>query len=164
LCAKKENSAVGQEQGRFKTFRGYSLEEEEGLTPSMEDYLEMLYRIASEKGYVRLNDLSTCLNVQPSSATRMMQRLAEQGLVEYEPYGLIHLTKEGAETGSVLLERHNLLEQFLMLLGAKENILRDTERMEHIISPELVERIRLFVLYASRNPDWLSQFSDWAGQ
>ena len=36
-----------------------------------------------------------------------------------------------------------------MLLGVKENILRDTERMEHIISPELVEIIRLFVLYAS---------------
>ena len=82
----------------------------------------------------------------------------------YEPYGLIHLTKEGCKTGSILLERHNLLEQFLMLLGVKENILRDTERMEHIISPELVEIIRLFVLYASRNPDWLSQFSDWAGQ
>ncbi len=149
-------------QEQFKTFRGYSLSETNRLTPSMEDYLEMLYRLSSETTYVRLNDLAAKLNVQPPSASRMMQRLSAQGLVQYERYGMIHLTKLGQEIGAYLLERHDLLEQFLRLLGVKQNILKDAERIEHIISRELVERINMFVLYAAKHPGWLEQFNKWA--
>lgn len=150
----------GQEQ--FKTFRGYSLSEANRLTPGMEDYLEMLYRLTPEATYVRLNDLAANLNVQPPSASKMMQRLSEQGLVQYERYGMIHLTESGRKIGAYLLRRHDLLEQFLRLMGVKQNILKDTERVEHIISRELVERIRLFVLYAAKRPEWLHQFNKWA--
>ncbi|HHY12488.1 MAG TPA: helix-turn-helix domain-containing protein [Firmicutes bacterium] len=149
----------GKEQ--FRTFRGYSLSEADGLTPGMEDYLEMLYRLSSGKTYVRLVDLAARLSVQPPSASRMMQRLSEQGLVQYERYGMIHLTEAGKKLGASLLERHHLLEQFLKLLGVKQNILKDTERIEHIISKELVHKIKWFVLYATQHPEWLDTFEKW---
>ena len=77
----------------FRTFRGYSLsDDEQNLTPSMEDYLEMLFRLAGDGQPVRLGDLSAALNVQPPSATRMAQRLHDQGYVRYEKYGTLGYT------------------------------------------------------------------------
>lgn len=143
----------------FRTFRGYSLQEEEqDLTPSMEDYLEMLFRLSGDGKPVRLGDLSSALNVQPPSATRMAQRLLDQGYVCYEKYGTIELTPQGFSVGKQLLERHNLIESFLRLLGVSENTLKDTERIEHIISDELVSRMASLIQYAKIEPTWLAQF------
>lgn len=143
----------------FRTFRGYSLaDEEQGLTPSMEDYLEMLFRLAADGKPVRLGDLSTALNVQPPSATKMAQRLHDQGYVVYERYGTLELTPEGYSIGKQLLARHNLIESFLRLLGVSENALRDTERIEHIISDELVSRMADLTEHAKADPQWLAQF------
>ncbi|MGI6660803.1 MAG: metal-dependent transcriptional regulator [Bacillota bacterium] len=153
-----------RKQEQFRTFRGYSLVDADGLTPGMEDYLEMLYRLASGNTYVRLVDLAEKLSVQPPSASRMMQRLSEQGLVEYERYGIIRLTEAGKQLGDSLLRRHRLIEQFLRLMGVKQNVLKDTERIEHIISDELVCRIKWFVLFATEHPEWLGDFEDWVSR
>jgi DtxR family Mn-dependent transcriptional regulator len=143
----------------FRTFRGYSLQDEEQyLTPSMEDYLEMLFRLDSDGKPVKLGELSSALNVQPPSATRMAQRLHDQGYVRYEKYGTVELTPRGLAMGKHLLERHNLIESFLRLLGVSENTLKDTERIEHIISDELVSRMAALIQYAKIEPEWLAQF------
>ncbi|HHY75464.1 MAG TPA: helix-turn-helix domain-containing protein [Firmicutes bacterium] len=150
---------MSQRDEEFRTFRGYSLQDEEqDLTPSMEDYIEMLYRLASNGKPVRLGDLSSALSVQPPSATRMAQRLHEQGYVRYEKYGTVELTPLGLSVGRQLLERHNLIESFLRLLGVSENALRDTERIEHLISDELVSRMEALIQYAKLEPKWLAQF------
>jgi len=149
---------LNQHDGEFRTFRGYSLAEEgQDLTPSMEDYIEMLFRLTSDKPYVRLSDLASALNVQPPSATRMIQRLSESGYVMYQKYGILELTELGRNTGSYLLARHNCIEKFLRLLGVRENALKDTERIEHIISDELVSRINCFVEFATKNPSWIAE-------
>jgi len=53
---------------QFHTFRGYEIikKDEDHLTPSMEDYLEMIYRNCQEEGYVRVNQLADQLNVKAS--------------------------------------------------------------------------------------------------
>lgn len=148
-----------EQDKEFRTFRGYSLtDEEQSLTPSMEDYVEMLFRMTGDKQFVRLGDLAAALNVQPPSATRMAQRLAGNGYVRYERYGVLELTALGRKTGNQLLERHNLLESFLRLFGVSENALKDTERIEHIISDETVSRIESFMGYAKSRPSWLAEF------
>ncbi len=147
------------DDGEFRTFRGYTLaDEEQNLTPSMEDYLEMIFRLTSEKQYLRLTDLAGALNVQPPSATRMVQRLSESGYVVYEKYGILQLTESGRETGAHLMARHKLLETFMRYFGVRENILKDTERIEHIISHEFVGRIARFVEFAKNNPTWIARF------
>ncbi len=144
---------------QFRTFRGYTLaDEEQSLTPSLEDYLEMLFRLTSDKSYVRLGELAIALNVRPPSVTKAVQRLAETGYVRYERYGILELTPLGKDTGSDLLHRHKLIEDFLRLLGVAENALKDTERIEHIISDELVAQMVKFVEYTLENPLWLQGF------
>ncbi len=131
------------EQGRFYTVRGYELIEQEGkvLTSSMEDYLEMIYRLAREKGYTRISDLSVALNVQPPSASKMVQKLADVCFVHYQKYGLIELSDKGRLLGEYLLYRHETIEKFLHLLGVKEGILEETEKIEHNLSKETVAKI-----------------------
>ena len=63
----------------FHTVRGYQMlsSESKVLTSSMEDYLEMIYRIYLDDGYARINQLADKLNVRPSSTT--VQKLYELG-------------------------------------------------------------------------------------
>lgn len=148
----------------FHTVRGYALRNQTNhdLTPSMEDYLEMIFRLSAGKKPVRLNDLALALNVQPPSATKMVQRLAEAKYLNYERYGAIELTVRGRDMGEKLLKRHQTLEDFFRLLGVKENLLKDTEIIEHSLSQEALDCICLFVDFAKEKPDIIDSFRQFA--
>ncbi len=142
----------------FYTFRGYSLQDarrKNSLSASMEDYLEMIYRLSEEDSYTRVLELANALHVQPPSASRMLQRLAEEGLVEYEKYSIIRLTEQGHTIGAYLLHRHNVLEQFLALLGVPD-VLEDAERIEHNISAAAMSGIAGLLSFFSSHPDSLA--------
>lgn len=130
---------------KYRTVRGYELQKRDNnlLTHSMEDYLEMIYRNAMKDGYVRMNELANQLNVQVSSATKMVQKLANLGLVDYKRYGIIHLTDEGKKIGNYLFKRHNIILKFLKLLGVEDKVLSSTEMIEHGINIEVLEHIDL---------------------
>jgi DtxR family Mn-dependent transcriptional regulator len=146
---------MGKQQ-KFYTVRGYALlkQEDRLLTPSMEDYLEMSYRLSAEKGFARMGDLAEALHVQPPSASKMVQKLTELGYVHYEKYGLIELTKEGHDLGKYLLQRHRVVEKLLILLGVTTNVLEQTEKIEHNISEETTEKISALVQFLENNQDW----------
>lgn len=77
------------------------------LTESMEDYMETIYRLSEEKGYVRAVDISESLNVQASSVTRMIQKLDEAGFVKYEiPEHLAHPTRRSLRPLSRVARRY----------------------------------------------------------
>ncbi|NLO76679.1 MAG: transcriptional regulator MntR [Clostridia bacterium] len=147
---------MSKKQQDFYTVRGYSLlkQEEKQLTPSMEDYLEMSYRLTLEKGYARIGDLAEALHVQPPSASKMMQKLTELGYVQYEKYGLIELTSKGNELGRYLLKRHQIVEKLLILIGVTDNLLEQTKKIEHNLSAKTLEKIETLVLFLEDNQDW----------
>ncbi|MDD2432843.1 MAG: transcriptional regulator MntR [Clostridia bacterium] len=147
---------MDKKQARFYTVRGYALlkQEDSLLTPSMEDYLEMSYRLSAKKGYIRIGDLADALHVQPPSASKMVQKLAELGYLHYEKYGLIELTKAGCTLGEYLLARHHIIEKLLTLLGVTTNILEQTEKIEHNISEETTEKIATLVQFLESNQAW----------
>lgn len=142
----------------FYTFREYMKKDEDLLTASMEDYLEMIYRLSKESGFTRINDLSAALNVQPPSATRMVQKLAEIGVLDYEKYGVIVLSPKGKKLGGYLLERHRMVEDFLKILGIKEDILMETEKIEHTISTQTLKCLVDFVDFFKHRPEVLREF------
>ncbi len=127
------------DRSEFYTFSGYMKKDDNCLTASMEDYLEMIYRLSQENGFTRASSLSQALNVQPSSATKMVQHLAQLGYVQYRKYGFIMLDDKGAEIGAWLLKRHTILENFMRSIGVSENsLLEETEKAEHMFSPETI--------------------------
>jgi len=128
------------------------------LTPSMEDYLEMIYRNCMKEGYVRMTSLAEQLHVQVPSATRIVQKLAEKGLLDYEKYGIIRLTDRGHSVGEFLLKRHEIVEGFLKNIDASESILIETEMIEHYLSPDTVKTLAMINRYFDENPEILEGF------
>jgi Mn-dependent DtxR family transcriptional regulator len=111
-------------------------------TPSMEDYIEQIYILIEEKGYARVSDIAEALSVHPSSVTKMVQKLDKDEYLVYEKYRGLSLTAKGNKVGKRLVFRHDLLEQFLKIIGVKdENIYNDVEGIEHHLSWDSIERI-----------------------
>ena len=143
-------------KGQFYTFRGYSLlQGSEGLTPSMEDYLEMICRLSRQDGYTRAQEIANALHVKPPSVSRMVQRLARKGFVRYEKYDIVRLTPEGEEIGLYLMKRHELLEEFLRLIGL-EDTLSDAEKVEHNLSDMAISHIARLMEFFDTHPENLS--------
>jgi Mn-dependent DtxR family transcriptional regulator len=143
----------------FYTFNEYMKKEENSLTASMEDYLEMIYRLSLNSGFTRVHELSTALNVQPPSATKMVQKLAELKLLKYEKYGVLILQDGGKKLGQLLLNRHTVIENFLRILDISEsNILDETEKIEHTISRETTSCFQDFVEFVKNNPNIVTEF------
>lgn len=120
----------------------------------MEDYLEMIFRLSQDTGFIRIHALSDALSVQPPSATKMVQKLHELGLLKYEKYGYLMLEPRGREIGAALLRRHNIIESLLKLLGVPSGmVLAETEKAEHTLSDDTVRYIETYLGFVSRNPD-----------
>ena len=138
----------------FRTFSGYMKTEEHMLTASMEDYLEMIFRLSKDTGFTRINELSEALNVHPPSATRMVQKLGLMNLLQYERYGVILLRAEGKRLGERLLEKHKTIESFFRMFGInEENILTETEKVEHTISDETLRCFETYIRFMKDHPD-----------
>lgn len=111
-------------------------------TPGMEDYIEQIYLHIEGKGEARVSDVAESLAVLPSSVTKMAQRLHREGYVVYERYKGLELTERGYKFGKRLVMRHELLEQFLRIIGVDEvNIYADVEGIEHHLSWNAMDRI-----------------------
>jgi Mn-dependent DtxR family transcriptional regulator len=145
----------------FYTFNEYMKNDESHLTPSMEDYLEMIYRLSQKNGFTRINELSSALNVQPPSATKMVQKLADIQLIKYEKYGVIFLEEKGKQAGEGLLKRHNVVEDFLKLLGLKNGILEETEKIEHTINSETLKCIENMKNFLKEHPEIVDEYTEY---
>ncbi|MFH5184877.1 transcriptional regulator MntR [Paenibacillus sp. TAB 01] len=122
-------------------------------TPSMEDYLERIYKLIDEKGYARVSDIAEGLEVHPSSVTKMIQKLDKDNYLIYEKYRGLVLTSKGQKMGKRLVDRHQLLEQFLTLIGVSEDtIYQDVEGIEHHLSWDSITCIETLIEYFRRDP------------
>jgi Mn-dependent DtxR family transcriptional regulator len=120
----------------------------------MEDYLEKIYELIKAKGYARVSDIAVELNLQPSSVTKMVQKLAEAGYINYERYRGLVLTAEGHALGEAMKDRHRMLEEFLRIIGVPEETLRhDVEGIEHHVSPATVEAIQQLTTFFKQSPE-----------
>ncbi len=114
----------------------------------MEDYIEQIYSLISTKGYARVTDLAEALLVHPSTVTKMIQKLDKENFVHYEKYRGFILTDKGKKVGKRLVDRHDLLEEFLEIIGVDEELIYDdVEGIEHHLSWNAIDRITDLVEY-----------------
>lgn len=117
------------------------------LSQSQEDYLEALYLLSQTKKTVRIKDLALKMNVRSPSVIGALNRLQGLNLVDYEHHSHVALTPEGEERAKRIYHRHLLLTSFLrdFLRVTPETAEADACRIEHLISPETLQRIELFM-------------------
>lgn len=135
----------------------------------MENYLEAIYLLAKRKRRVRISDISSALKVKAPTATEMIQRLADRGLVTYKPYERnIQLTVEGEAEAANVMKKHNVLKGFLQLLGVSEEIAEeDACKIEHHIHSETMSRLSKFIEFIQRHPEspkLLESFRSFCGE
>jgi DtxR family Mn-dependent transcriptional regulator len=114
---------------------------------TVENYLKAIHhgQAALPKGQrlLPMGHVASALSVTPGTATTMVKALAESGLVEYEPYTGVRLTKAGDKLAALVLRRHRLVELFLVqVMGMSwDEVHDDAEQLEHVVSDRLIERI-----------------------
>src|SRR5262245_45567497 len=87
------------------------------LSQSAEDYLERIHQLIQEKGYARVVDIASSLDVKQASVSSMVQKLGELGYLNYEKYRGLVLTEKGCAVAAGIQKRHETLSCFFSLLS-----------------------------------------------
>ena len=136
----------------------------DGLSESMEDYLEAILSLVRANKVARVRDIAAALQVAMPSVTAALKALAQRKLVNYEAYQFVTLTERGNELAARVARRHSDLSDFLVgVLGLSA---RDAQanacRMEHAVDENVLRRLRQLADFINRCPlagaVWIEQF------
>jgi DtxR family Mn-dependent transcriptional regulator len=124
---------------------------------AIEDYAKAIYALQRRGGQSRAvstNDLAARLGVTAGSASAMVKKLAEQGLVEHVPYHGVRLTSEGERLALEVLRHHRLLELYLSehLDVPWDRVHEEAEALEHVLSEDLESRIAAKLGHPTHDP------------
>jgi len=124
------------------------------LSEAIQDYLKGIYKLEDAGGRATVTALARDQGVSPASASAMLKRLAVLGLLEHEPYRGARLTPDGAKVALEVIRHHRLLELYLAdTLGlCVEDVHAEADRLEHVISEELEQRIDQALGYPTHDP------------
>jgi DtxR family transcriptional regulator, Mn-dependent transcriptional regulator len=127
-----------------------------GSSEAVENYAKAIYSLQGRSGGepVSTNDLAERMEVTPASASSMIKKLAELGLVAHVPYKGVQLTSEGERLALEVLRHHRLLELYLAeQLGVPwDRVHEEAEALEHVLSEDLEERIARKLGNPTRDP------------
>lgn len=102
-----------------------------------QDYVEAIAQLIEHAGTARIGDLSKCMGVSHVTVTRIIDRLAREGLVTKDPRKPIHLTAAGQSMADDSRARHEIILAFLLALGIDESQAQiDAEGIEHHTSQQ----------------------------
>ena len=121
-------------------------------TQLVEDYVELVADLIDGRGEARPVDIARRLGVTPATVSKMLKRLADDGLIAQRPYRGVFLTDAGRTIAEASRSRHRIVEAFLLSLGiSAENARIDAEGMEHHVSPET---LKTFEKLSSTRSKW----------
>jgi DtxR family Mn-dependent transcriptional regulator len=124
------------------------------LTDAIQDYLREIYKLGADDSLVSVTALAKRQAVSPASASAMVKKLAALGLAVHEPYRGITLTPAGEKVALEVIRHHRLLELYLAeTLGLHvDDVHAEAERLEHVISEELEQRIDQALGFPTHDP------------
>ncbi|TFH00274.1 MAG: transcriptional regulator, partial [Nitrosopumilus sp.] len=106
-------------------------------------------------------DISRYMNVSAPSVTKMLQRLDENGFLEYEKYHGINLTGKGITIAEGIRQKHGILLEFFEILGVGyDTANQDTEGIEHHLNQKTIKQLRKFITFLKANPKIIDSFKD----
>jgi len=122
----------------------------------VEDYLEAIYNLNAEKGYVSAADISDKLGVKSPTVSSMVSNLAKKGYLEHEKYRGMRLTASGEKVARSVIKRHQVISELITMLGVDDQTAYvDTEGIEHHVHPSTLRRFERLADYLRENPQTL---------
>ncbi len=122
----------------------------------LEDYLEAIYNLNEEKGYVGATDIADKLGVKPGTVSGMVSNLTKKGYLEHERYRGMRLTPQGEKVARSVRKRHQVIADLLAMLGIDgQTAYVDTEGIEHHVHPSTLRRFERLAEYLRENPQTL---------
>lgn len=117
------------------------------MQESGQNYLETIYLLQRENGKVRSIDVANALSFSKPSVSRAMGKLREAGYLEMQEGGKLVLTKEGNKLAKNLVDRQEMMTQFLMMTADVEQDVaeEDAKKMMHFISEKTFKGIKAFI-------------------
>lgn len=125
------------------------------LSQAEENYLKEIYALGEETHeLLSTNSIAKKMKTKASSATDMLQKLSNKGLVDYTKYKGARLSRKGETIAMTIVRKHRLWETFLVeKLGYNWDEVHDiAEQLEHIQSKTLTNRLDAFLEYPTRDP------------
>ena len=119
-------------------------------------YLKSIFEVHSSTpdAIVKTTQLAQIMDIAPASATEMIQRLSERGVVTHIPYRGFRLTPEGFQLAARIKRREGLVKILLAdVIGYKGNIKEVACRMEHAIDDDLETTLDRFLGYPEHDTD-----------
>ena len=140
------------------------MEGKNGLTESMENYLEVILDLEINQRVARSKDIAERLGIQRGSVSWALKALKDKDLINYSPYSFVTLTEKGRLIAKSINNRHKVLKNFLQdILRVNPETAEETAcRMEHAIDDDTMERLTCFIEYIHLCPragdQWLDSF------
>ena len=133
---------------------------ERTITPSLENYLKIIFREELEGGPAHASAIADAAGVSRATVTSTLKALRDLGLVEYAPYSPISLTEEGRSIGRDLMHRHIVFREFF------QHVLQFDEAQADAIASNIgssmprhvVRRCGRFVFYLQKHKE---AWADW---
>lgn len=125
------------------------------VTRMVEDYLTLIWKAYEwPGGQPSTTDMAARLGVTPSTVSANLKKLARDGFVHYEPYGVVELTGVGGQVAVEIVRRHRIIETYLMRqLGLGWDQVHDeADRLEHAVSDLVLERMDAALGHPSTDP------------
>mgnify|MGYP000898956848 CR=1 FL=1 len=122
------------------------------LTPSREDYLEVIYQLAEENGTAKISDIARRMSLAKPSVTQAIASLRREGLVYQDRYGPVLLTPSGEKKAKEVWHRHRVIRSFLVEILQVNPVTADRDAclMEHSISDETFGNMEKWLQKESR--------------
>lgn len=117
------------------------------LSKSQEEYLKTVYLLKKQHGNVRVTDIAEKMNCTKPSVNKALHNLKDSNMVNYEPYGIIELTKQGEELAKKVLEAYDIGYLFLkdVLELSQEEAEKEAEQMKSVISDNTINKLAKYV-------------------
>ena len=113
------------------------------LTSSLEDYIEAIFILQQQQGYVRCVDVAEYLEVKKPSVSRAVKELSKKKCLIKKDDGTLSLTEQGQQIAKQIYEKHQFFTKQLIEAGVPHDIAaQDACRLEHVISETSFKKLK----------------------
>lgn len=117
------------------------------VSKALEEYLKTMYILKKQNNNIRVTDIAEKMNCTKASVNKAIYNLKDNGLLNYESYGTIELTKEGENLAKKILEAYDIVYLFLkdVLNIDEEKAKQEAENIKSAITDETVNKLAKYI-------------------